>query len=430
MLEKLWKIHDYISESYYINHPNIKAGTKYGIDLILFLIGNGILNRNILITGNYGLGKTTTAQAITSLLFSLPIDLIKESVIYGHPHLTEEKIVGRLDFSKLNLEEKVIFSLTSQIPSIKIIDEINRIPEGTQNMLLNSVESGDFIYLNDSISGSKYPFVATANYRDEGNNDIMPPLLDRFDISLEVTYPQFITEALTNPSAGDKKERLLNRELSSRMKHLLLDKDRLYSQKLEVLKGLKSEFYSKNSDIIFTEEERKELNSNILSQPFSEDAKDLLHSFFDYINSVLQIEGTDRSNHNQDQLFSKISNNYSVRSVLNSTISFTKYLSFISEEREVSIDSVLKILPYVISHRTTFKQPPKSTDDYNSYSSHFIGVKKLVKDYHNRVFTKHRELIKDLYLSIKNGELNNFINKYEGSDHPLYKRAEKIVAEL
>ncbi|PID27259.1 MAG: hypothetical protein CR982_06585 [Candidatus Cloacimonadota bacterium] len=430
MPKKIWKIHDYISQSFYINHPNLKAGQKYGIDLIIFIIGNGILNKNMLITGNYGLGKTTTAQAVSSLLFSLPLEVIRESVIYGHPHLTEEKIVGRLDFSRLNLEEKVIFSLTSQIPSIKIIDEINRIPEGTQNMLLNSVESGDFIYLNDSISGEKYPFVATANYKDEGNNDIMPPLLDRFDISIEVIYPIFITEALGNSIAITNKKRLSNRELSARIKNLLLNKDKLYSKKIEGIKHLKEEFSQKNREIIFNDDEREEIKSRILSLEFSEDANNLLHSFFDYLNSVLQIKGSQRSNHNQDQLFSKITNNYSVRSILNSAIFFSKYFSFISEEDKVSTKSVLTVLPYILSHRTTFRETPSSEDDYSSNSSHFTGVKKLVNDYYNKIFIKHIDLIRDLYLSIKSGDPIKFIEKYEGSDHPLYKRAEKIFNGL
>ena len=189
--QKISDMHDYISSSYYVNSPNLNAGRPYN-DVALMSIMTGLLKKNQLTSGNYGLGKTSTSEAVSSLIYRLPIEFVHQGMIQGHPFLTEEKIIGRLDFSKLKDHEKVIFSTFAQTPSSKIIDEINRIPEGTQTNLLGCVETGDFIYLNQNIVQPKMPFFATANYKDGGNTDLIPPIIDRFDISVEVQPPVFL----------------------------------------------------------------------------------------------------------------------------------------------------------------------------------------------------------------------------------------------
>ncbi|MBN1968220.1 MAG: AAA family ATPase [Candidatus Delongbacteria bacterium] len=425
--DKIWEIHDYIATSYYVNHPNMKLGDQIGIDVIIFLLACGVMKKNILLTGNYGLGKTSSAQAVASVLYSLPLEIVKESVVYGHPHLTEEKIVGRLDFSKISSEEKVIFSFFSQIPSIKIIDELNRIPEGTQNMLLNSVESGNFIYLNDSISGDKYPFVATANYRDEGNTDIVPPLLDRFDVSVEVKYPSYFGSAIKETQKN--KKLLENKQLAKHLAEIFRSQDD-YSNKIEKINLLKDQFSELNS-IALNGSELDKIYDVVSIFKFTLKAELLISSFFDYMNSVLKIKGNSRSNHNEKYLFNEIKNNFSVRSSVESIISISKFISFMAGENEVSVDTVLLTLPYVLIHRTEFTDSKISiSEDFSADSYMMFRVKKLVTEFYNREFVQNYELIENLYSSLKSADLDNFISKYGASDNPLVKRLKSVYLNV
>jgi hypothetical protein len=72
---------------------------------------------------------------------------------------------------------------------VKIVDEINRLPETKQSMILNGVDRGNWEYLNDAVINREYCLFATANYQDRGTNTIIAPLLDRFDVFVESRHP-------------------------------------------------------------------------------------------------------------------------------------------------------------------------------------------------------------------------------------------------
>jgi len=62
-------------------------------------------------------------------------------------------------------------------------------PESNQAVVLNGVDRGEWNYLNDFISTGPQPFFATCNYADRGNNGLIPPILDRFDVAVESRFP-------------------------------------------------------------------------------------------------------------------------------------------------------------------------------------------------------------------------------------------------
>src|SRR5690606_27298599 len=111
------------------------------------------------------------------------------SSIKGHPELSFEQLIGRPDLGLLNTgKEKVLWSDFIQSPS-KVIDEINRIPESKQNILLTGMQNNSWSFLNDYFISKESAWFATANYKDSGNFSIIPPLLDRFDLCLESKSP-------------------------------------------------------------------------------------------------------------------------------------------------------------------------------------------------------------------------------------------------
>jgi hypothetical protein len=133
--------------------------------------------------------RRTSAEFVCSLIYQFPLGIVWGSEVSGHPEQTEEKIVGRPDLGKLNRgEEDVVWTNFSQIPA-KIVDEINRLPETKQSMILDGVDRGNWEYLNEMIINDEYCLFATANYQDGGTSTIIPPLMDRFDVMVESRYP-------------------------------------------------------------------------------------------------------------------------------------------------------------------------------------------------------------------------------------------------
>lgn len=173
--------------------------------LYLFSILTALDSGRQLTIGSYGLGKTTLLQAVLSTIYSLPVELYRAAQLRGHPEQTDEKMIGRPDLSALNQgKERVIWSLFSLVPG-KIVDEINRLPEGKQNELLDAVDTGTFQYLNEVLFQPDQPFFATMNYPDAGNTELIPPMRDRFDVCVEMTPSPFSSTIVTKKNEEEKK---------------------------------------------------------------------------------------------------------------------------------------------------------------------------------------------------------------------------------
>ena len=179
----------FIQDRLYFNRADLEIeGQKHNAALLLSTL-TGLLGGKILIVGEPGLGKTTSAEYIGALLYRMPLGAVWEAEVSGHPEQTEEKIVGRPNLGALNRgEEDVVWSAFSVLP-VKVVDEINRLPETKQSLILNGVDRGNWSYLNQMQINEEYCLFATANYQDRGTNTIVVPLLDRFDVMVESKYP-------------------------------------------------------------------------------------------------------------------------------------------------------------------------------------------------------------------------------------------------
>ena len=183
------QLYDFIQSNLYFNRPDLKLNGESFNSTLLFSLLTALLGGKALIIGEPGLGKTTATEYVGSLLYQLPVGVVWASEVSGHPEQTEEKIIGRPDLGKLNQGvEEVVWSHFVQLP-VKIVDEINRLPETKQSMILDGVDRGNWEYLNDMILNDEYCLFATANYQDQGTNTIIAPLLDRFDVMVESRYP-------------------------------------------------------------------------------------------------------------------------------------------------------------------------------------------------------------------------------------------------
>jgi MoxR-like ATPase len=202
-LGKIRDIYAFISENLYFSRPDLHVQGQSANTTLLLSLLTALTGGKALIIGEPGLGKTTAAEYVCALIYGFPLSVIWSSVVNGHPEQTEEKIVGRPDLGKLNQgEEAVIWSYFARLP-IKIVDEINRLPETKQSLILDGVERGKWEYLNQSLVNDEFCLFATANYQDQGTNTLVPPLLDRFDIIVESKHPGANIASLIGQEVSD-----------------------------------------------------------------------------------------------------------------------------------------------------------------------------------------------------------------------------------
>ena len=217
---KARRIYDYIQENLYLNQPDITINNEAFNSALLMSLLVGLSRGKALIIGEPGLGKTTSVEYVGALLHRIPLGTIWQAEVSGHPEQTEEKIIGRPDLGKLNLgEEYVIWSYFTMLP-IKIVDEINRLPETKQSMILNGVDRGNWEYLNDAVINREYCLFATANYQDRGTNTIIAPLMDRFDVMVESRHPG-ANLAGTLGTDGNHEVLLRNEKLEAKFQSVL-----------------------------------------------------------------------------------------------------------------------------------------------------------------------------------------------------------------
>jgi MoxR-like ATPase len=208
--DKVRGLYDRLRTDFYLCRDDLEvSGERFNSALLLGTLTE--LNRgNQLLFGEYGGGKTTSAEYLNSVFNSLPLDLVKRVAVRGNPQLTEEKMVARPDYGKLHGQEEQVVWQDFVLVGPKIFDEFNRVPESNQALTLNGVDRGEWNYLNDHISTGPQPFFATCNYSDKGNNGLIPPLLDRFDVAVESKFPGVANVMAISQDYHNEKDDVLN----------------------------------------------------------------------------------------------------------------------------------------------------------------------------------------------------------------------------
>jgi len=116
----------------------------------------------------------------------------------------------------------VVWSNFALLP-IKIVDEINRLPETKQSIILDGVDRGNWEYLNDAVINREYCLFATANYQDRATHTIIAPLIDRFDVMVESKHPG-PNLAYAIGTQGAKGELLRHETLEEQFKRALMER--------------------------------------------------------------------------------------------------------------------------------------------------------------------------------------------------------------
>ncbi len=180
---------------------------------------NALVDRGtMLLFGGHGGGKTTLAKYLGQMFCKLSKDEIEDCVLRGHPELTEEKILGHLDFAqltgakKLDKDDRINVIWNTFVDSKwKVIDEVNRLTPYAQNILLSLLAESTVKYHDQSRRIDPFTLFATMNPKDEGNWTMPLPFLDRFALALPITMPDY--DSFSTIGTKDKSSR--NEDLTS-----------------------------------------------------------------------------------------------------------------------------------------------------------------------------------------------------------------------
>jgi len=149
-----------------------------------------LAERNIIIIGPPGVGKTTLAKNVAAISKK---NFVR---IQGSPDLTVEDILGDIDpvkamkFGPLSLEAFEKGKIFKADKGILFFDELNRCPEKLQNALLQVLEEKKTTLGSYDVDFNlDFIFIATMNPEDSSTEKLSDVLLDRFDV-LTMQYPE------------------------------------------------------------------------------------------------------------------------------------------------------------------------------------------------------------------------------------------------
>lgn len=353
---KVKQMYDTISENFYLCRNDLEVGGQNYNSALLFGVMTELNRGNQLLFGDYGGGKTTSSEILHSVFHGLPLDLVKRVVLRGDPQKTEEKMTGRPDYGAMHQgQEDVVWQHFVLVPP-KVIDEFNRIPETNQNIVLNGVDRGDWDYLNESISTGAQPLFATCNYADRGNADLIPPMLDRFDVAVESKFPG-VARAVHIAMGNYDFQELENPELTHIARKVLNSRG-TYSEVQKGLEVVTSKFRQSLSEKGVPTLEASDLEkavSQIRGMPLDSDAVDYLSLMIAELNAhhkYGQKRNSDPMETSQGiYLNSLVKQGGNSRRVDKSVVKYARTLAWMLEKDEVNLEHMVAIAPYTLWHR-------------------------------------------------------------------------------
>ena len=298
---------------------------------------NALVERGtMMLFGGHGGGKTTLAKYLGQIFCHLTKDKIEDCILRGHPQLTEEKILGSLDFAQitnnkpLNKYGKIDVVWNSFVDSKwKIIDEINRLSPYAQNILLSLLAEGTVKYQDESRIIPPFTLYATLNPKDNANEELSLPFKDRFALALPITMPDydsFSTIGKRDKNSRDKLEEYLpNIDLS------------------EVQKDIKSISYTSEAELFIN----YIIASYRLCMRASKESNDTL--------SVDKNLCENCRMKREEKVCNKIKQPLSVR-VKEDLYRYGKALAWFLGAPQVTTEHIMTLAPYMIWHRTVLSK--------------------------------------------------------------------------
>lgn len=437
--EKVKGLYGRIGSDFYLCRDDMGVnGDRFNSALLFGTLTE--LNRgNMLLFGEYGGGKTTSAEYLNSVFNGLPLDLVKRVAIRGNPQLTEERMIGRPHYGRMHKGEEDVVWQHFVLVGPKIFDEFNRIPESNQAVVLNGVDRGEWNYLNDFVSTGPQPFFATCNYADRGNNGLIPPILDRFDIAVESKFPGVANALHISQDYHNEKDKVLsNPDLTRRALEVLsLGKSYEDAQKeLEQIVGGHQENLRDKGFPVLTTEDRERIEREIQAIPLNKDAE----QYFAFLVAEMNTSPKFGQKRSIDPLSAEHGLYLQAAFVGSgsrredkSIVRYAKSLAWLQEQDEVSLDYVMQVAPYVLWHRVKWSPEIESTfrDDDRKDPLDLYVTKTLLGDGTNEIpgvkqrFIESQENYQRVIDLVGHGKMDEALREakeysIDGKGHPIF----------
>ncbi|MFX1549721.1 MAG: AAA family ATPase [Promethearchaeota archaeon] len=376
--KKVWKIINLIqANQLFVHNKNLiikylpenskKIKTQALPEILTLCILNAIVpNSAILLIGGHGGGKTSLTKILGRMFTASSLKEIENSIVRGHPQLTEEKLIGTLKLGKLmkDGEEEVVWR--QFVTNFwKIIDEVNRLTPYAQDILLSLLAEGQVKYYDSIATINKFCLFATINPHDVGTFELSQPFLDRFGISVPISMPG-----------------------SHDLQLILTGKDEKYSGMDELIQVPE----------ILTIDELMEIWYYVNKISFTPEVNNYIHAI---IREFTLCSRVDKGNtedlkpstglcsgchfNTAQNICNKIDSILSVR-VAKDLLRYSKAIAWLLGIDKIDVNIVNTIAPYVISHRVLYikRELDKSPHFGNKYefSKHILET--VQKKYKNR----------------------------------------------
>ena len=405
--DKVREISGFVENTLYFCRPDLQLGSDAFNSALLFSVLTECVNGSQLIFGVYGRGKTSLAEYLHSVFYQIPLSLARKVCIRGDSQLTAEKIKGRPHYGKLHQGiEEVVWQHFVLVPP-KTFDELNRVPELSQNIVLNGLGRGEWEYLNGFIVQGRSPFFATCNYPDRANNPLGEGVVDRFDVAVENKFAGVMNEWSLSGDYFDEKDVVLNDESTYCEMVNLLNANKPYDEFVSAFKDLRNRFggvLEKRSVPFVRDDELCVARQEICKIPFSNDAKTYLSLIIAELNVSSKFGERRRCDPGDDGSGLYLGNLVSLGNSSRTSKSLKKYaqaLSWFRGHKEVSFEDAEAVAPYALWHKIELKQSAASrfvdadrSDPEKLYAMKFLlgsgaddlpGVKKRFIDVKDKV---------------------------------------------
>ncbi|MFX0098996.1 MAG: AAA family ATPase [Candidatus Hodarchaeota archaeon] len=183
-------IHSSQLEIQYKEPKKTRVSKKLVPEILTMCVLNALVpNSAMLLIGGHGGAKTSLTKLLGRMFTGKSLDEIEDSILRGHPQLTEEKILATLNLPKLMQGEEVVKWRNFVTSFWKIVDEVNRMTPYAQNILLSLLAERRVKFYDATYTIPQYCLYATMNPQDAGTFNLPTPFLDRFGISLPFSMP-------------------------------------------------------------------------------------------------------------------------------------------------------------------------------------------------------------------------------------------------
>lgn len=437
--DKVHALYDRIREDFYLCRDDLTVGSDRFNSALLFGTLTELNRGNQLIFGEYGGGKTTSAEYLNSIFNGLPLDLVKRVAIRGNPQLTEEKMVGRPHYGKMHQGQEDVVWQHFVLVGPKLIDEFPRIPESNQAIILNGVDRGEWNYLNESVSTGAVPFFATCNYEDRGQGDLIPPVRDRFDVAVESKFPGVANVLHIAQDYHNEGDRILEDPELTRKALEALNSGKGYEEiqkRLEEIVNEQQELLGKNGIPVLTQEDRERIEREIKAVPFDKDAEQYFAFLVAEMNTSpkygqkrsIDPPSAEHGLHLQASFVGSGS-----RREEKSIVRYAKSLAWLQGQGNVNLDHVIQVAPYVLWHRMKWTPETESRfkDDTREDPFDLHVTKTLLGDGTNEMpgvkqrFVESKENYQRVIDLVGYGKLDEALKEAkdygaDGKGHPIF----------